>query len=228
MNDVCTRFPLELIFATIMKIAIVGGGISGLSTYLFLEQQLAKDERLKDAFDITIFEPHDIPRLGNERADDIPSSGGGYGLAGKSHTTSGVRYPCLPSGKGNGMASLRRLSPTLHDQILRNGFPSPKFVMKSARGWSLGVMPFTDLRGAPPECCVMVLREVFVAALYERIPASVIVQHKVLKVEDGNDQAIIELDNGEILNYDLVVGADGVWSKARCAVLGDKYPPEYR
>lgn len=82
-----------------MKIAIVGGGISGLSTYLFLEQQLAKDQRLKDAFDITIFEPHDIPRLGSKRAEDIPSSGGGYGLAGKSHSTHGVCSLCLSSGE---------------------------------------------------------------------------------------------------------------------------------
>lgn len=213
---------------TIMKIAIIGGGISGLSTYLFLEQQLGKDKNFKDAFDITIFEPHDMPRLGSKRADDIPSSGGGYGLAGKHHNTHGVWKLCLLGGEGNGMASLRRLDPSLHDQILRNGFPSPKFVMKSARGWNLGVMSFTDLRGEHPECCVMVLREIVVAALYERIPTSAIVQHKAIKVEDGSDQATIELENGEVRHYDLVIGADGVWSKARCAVLGDKHPPEYR
>jgi glycine/D-amino acid oxidase-like deaminating enzyme len=64
-----------------MKVAIVGGGISGLSTYLSLRKQLDKDPTLKDAFEITIYEPHDLPQLGSKRADDIPSSGGGYGLA---------------------------------------------------------------------------------------------------------------------------------------------------
>lgn len=189
-----------------MKIALIGGGISGLSTFLNLQKQFAKN---KDALDITIYEPHDLPQL-TERADDIPSSGGGYGLA------------------GNGMASLRRLDPSLHERILRHGFPSPKFVLKSARGGILGVMSMSDLRGDHPECCVMVLREIVIAALYERVPSSTFVRRKVVKVEDGSEQATIELDNGEFHSYDLVIGADGVWSKARHAILGDGYPPEYR
>jgi 2-polyprenyl-6-methoxyphenol hydroxylase-like FAD-dependent oxidoreductase len=193
-----------------MKIAIVGGGISGLSTYLFLRKHLSAHPPLKDAFDITVYEPHDLPSLGSKRADNIPSSGGGYGLG------------------ANGMASIRRLDPALHDQIVRNGFASPKTVMKSARGWTLGVMPFTDLRGEHPECCIMVLREVVIAALYERVDASAVVHQKVIRVENGNAKATIHLSNGEQHEFDMVIGADGVWSKARHAVLPDSVAPEYR
>lgn len=193
-----------------MKIAIVGGGISGLGVYLNLQKQLAKAPALKGSIEVCIYEPHDLPRLGSKRADDIPSSGGGYGIA------------------PNGMASLKRLDPSLREVVLRNGYPAPNTVMKSARGWTLGVMPFTDLRGTSPECCVMVLREVVVAAMYERIPESVVVRKRVIKVEDGNDGATVHLDDGQQHVFDLVIGADGVWSRTRPAVLGDGMDPEYR
>ncbi|KAK5172064.1 uncharacterized protein LTR77_003701 [Saxophila tyrrhenica] len=176
-----------------MKIAIIGGGISGLSLYLFLQKYLEEHNDLKSAVEITILEPHSLPRLHGRQPDDIPSTGGGYGLA------------------HNGMASLRRLDPALHEQILRNGFPTSKFVMKSARGWTLGAMPFTDLRGNEPDCCVMVLREILIAALYERIPTTSVIQRKVVRAEDGPEHATVELDNGEVCRYDLVIGADGVW-----------------
>lgn len=193
-----------------MKIAIAGGGISGLSIYLNLRKQLDNVPRLKDSVNIVIYEPHDLPRLGSKRADDIPSSGGGYGIA------------------PNGMAALRRLDPTLHEVVFRKGFPAPKTVMKSARGWTLGVMPFNDLRGTNPECCVMVLREVVVAAMYERVPDGIVVRKKVTKVEDGETGSTVHLDDGQRHVFDLVIGADGVWSKTRPAILGDTVVPEYR
>jgi 2-polyprenyl-6-methoxyphenol hydroxylase-like FAD-dependent oxidoreductase len=126
------------------------------------------------------------------------------------------------------MASIRRLDPSLHKAIYANGFPTPKTVMKSARGWILGVMPFNDLRGEHPECCVMILREVVIGLMYDRIPQSAVVRQKVVTVDDGNDQATVHLDNGESHSYDLVIGADGVWSKTRLAILGDKVKPEYK
>lgn len=193
-----------------MRLAIVGGGISGLSTYLNLKKHLVKDSRFKESLDITIYETHELHHLGGKKPSDIPSHGGGYGVA------------------SNGMASLRRLDPEIHEHILRNGFPSPKVAMKSARGWTLGVMPFFDARGEDPECCVMVLREVVLQALYERVPPSATVQHKVVGVEDGEKQATIVLDSGKRETFDLVIGADGVWSKVRLAIPGDKPEAEYK
>ena len=192
-----------------MKIAIIGGGISGLATYLQLQKHVANNASLKGSVEITVFETHSFNHLSGKKPSEIPSHGGGYGLA------------------PNGMASLRRLDPEIHEQILRNGFPSAKCLMKTARGWTLGALPWSDDRGENPECCVMVLREVVIQALYERIPASDIVQHKILEVEDGEKQATIKLDNGEKQVFDLVIGADGVWSKARRAILGDKHGAEY-
>ena len=140
----------------------------------------------------------------------MPSAGGGYGLA------------------PNGMASLRRLDPEIHTEIIRNGFPTAKTIMKCARGWTLGTLPFNDLRGKDAECCVMVLREVVIRALYNRVPASDIFQHKVKEVKDGKDQAIIVFEEGEEQSFDLVVGADGVWSKTRKAISGDEHGAIYK
>ena len=193
-----------------MKIAIVGGGISGLSTYLNLQKHVVQNPRLKVSVSVTIYESHDLQHLDNTKTTDIPSLGGGYGIA------------------PNGMASLRRLDPDIHEQTLRKGFPAAKTWMKSARGWTLGVMPFFDARGEHPECCTMILREIVIQNLYKCVPSSDIVNHKVVEVMDGEDKARIKIDNGEEESFDLVIGADGVWSKTRQVLIGDAYPPEYR
>lgn len=194
-----------------MKIAIVGGGISGLTSYLNLQKHVENNQNLQNAnISITIYETHDLQHLEVQNAEDIPSHGGGYGLA------------------PNGMASLRRLNPEIHEEILRNGFPSANTTMKSARGWTLGVMPFWNTINGHIECCIMVLREVVLHALYKRVPASVVIQQKVVEVHDREDKARLKFDDGKEEDFDLVIGADGVWSRCRRALTGDTHPPEYR
>ena len=192
-----------------MKIAIIGGGPAGLCTYLNLKKTLAS-KHIENAFDIVIYETHDPGLASHSESPNAPISGGGYGLA--------------PTG----MKSLRRLDPHLHEQIFKHGFPTPKTLMKSATGWTLGSIPFNDLSGEEPECCVMVLRETVLDVLSGSIPAHVLVKHKVVDVKDGEAGAIVTLDSGEKLEYELVIGADGIWSKARRAISGEKYGPEYK
>ena len=191
-----------------MKIAIIGGGVSGLAAYLNLQKQFhASDNAITD---ITIYEPHDLKHeAGTEHIDSIPSSGGGYGVA------------------PNGMASLKRIASEVHDHVFRNGFPVPRFQMKAARGWTLGAIPAVVNRYGNTECTVMVVRQVVIDALLERIPTSALVHCKVTSVEDGENEATITLENGDTETFDLVIGADRVWSKTRRAILGDKYNAEY-
>lgn len=193
-----------------MKIAIVGAGPAGLATYLKLQKELSKNEQLKERIEISIYESHGDRQHPNRRGEGAPSSGAVYGLA------------------PNGMASLRRLDPKLHERIFRGGFPTPRTIMRSARGGTLGSIPFNDLTGEHPECCVMVMREVVVDALYENIPPSAIVNQKVVGVEDNEDAATITLDSGEKATFDLVIGADGVWSRVRRAISGENDGPEYK
>lgn len=115
-----------------MKIIIVGSGIAGLSTYLFLQKYCAP---LID-LEITIYESY---RPGSKRSlaeatfQELSSSsqiaGGGLGLS------------------PNGMRILRELDGDLHDRVEKAGFVTEKFVFKSARGWRLNVSPASDMRG---------------------------------------------------------------------------------
>ena len=64
-----------------MRVAIIGGGISGLSAYLNLHKSLVRDPRLKASISITIYETYDLTHLGETKPSEIPSHGGGYGIA---------------------------------------------------------------------------------------------------------------------------------------------------
>ena len=196
-----------------MKIAIIGGGISGLSTYLHLQNEFSKHPGLEESVNVTLFEIHDLRKRDdndNSRNRGIPSIGGGYGLA------------------ANGMKSLRRLNPEIHQQIFRNSFPSPRMQMMSARGWTLGSISNVDDRGEFPENCCMVLREVVINAMHQFVPSTAITLRKAAAIIDGEHNATVGLDNGEEFTFDLVIGADGIWSKTRQAIIGDKDWIEYR
>ena len=77
----------------------------------------------------------------------------------------------------------------------------------------------------------MVLRQVVLDALYQRVPKSAMIHRKVVKVEDEESSAIVTVEGGEQLTFDLVIGADGIWSRVRKAVLEDQdstYGPIYK
>lgn len=194
-----------------MKIAIIGGGISGLATYLQLQKHLASHPNLKSSLQIQIFESHDLKKHRHDISQaGLPSVGGGYGLA------------------ANGMMSLRRLDPDIHDRILRSSFPSPRFQCRTRKGWTLGAIN-TVMKGKDGvEACCMVTREVVLEALYAAVPDNALHIGKVLEVVDGAEKTIVKFEGGVKEIFDLVVGADGIWSRTRRAILGDGDRPEYR
>lgn len=202
-----------------MKIAIVGAGISGLATYLQLRKHLPQDH--PQHLDITIFDPYPFRKKedddGAKQETAIPTVGATYGLA------------------ANGMASLRRLSPAIHAHVLRNSFATPRFHMKTRQGWTLGDIPavMATERGGVETVC-MTLREVVLEALYSEVPEGVVRVRKVREVVDGDEGAVVRFEGDgeaeeEEERFDLVVGADGIWSRTRKAVAGaDEKGPEYR
>ena len=196
-----------------LRIAIIGGGISGLTTYLQLRKHFPPSSSPDNPkLDITIFEPHDLPKHNYEtrRASGAPAVGGGYGLA------------------ANGMRSLKRLDPDIHAHILKHSFPTPRFQMRTRQGWTLGAIGCVIEYPERPETCCMVTREVVLEALYAKVPAEVIEIRKVVEVVDGEEEARVVVDGGEERVFDLVVGADGIWSKSRRAISGEQDGPEYR
>jgi 2-polyprenyl-6-methoxyphenol hydroxylase-like FAD-dependent oxidoreductase len=203
-----------------MKIVIVGAGISGLATYLFIRKycnEILKDEPL----DLVLYESHDP----NTKVDltqltfgQLSSStaiiGGGIGLA------------------ANGMYILRDLGDDVRDQAMDGGFPCETFVFRSARGWRLQSSPCSDQKGKPgkppgqEEFCVSMARHNLWSTLAERVDSHNIAYKKVVSVTKGvpekGQKPSITLEDGDVVEADLVIGADGVRSRVLKGIFGEE------
>jgi 2-polyprenyl-6-methoxyphenol hydroxylase-like FAD-dependent oxidoreductase len=201
-----------------MKIIIVGAGIAGLSTYLFL-RKYCKDTT---PLDIIIYESHDPSKKldpANMTFGELSESataviGGGIGL--------------MP----NGMRVLEALDEKIHDKARDGGFVCEKFVFRSARGWRLSTSPCGDQRGKPgfppgkEEFCVSMARHTVWKALIDEVEKDRIVYKKVVSVQKADSgsgkKASVTFENGDVEEADLIIGADGVKSKVRKGIFGDE------
>jgi len=190
-----------------LKIAIVGAGVSGLSTYLFLKKHLP----VSPPHEIFIYETYPCPsrkqrELSSEDAairDAASFIGGGLGVA------------------PNGMRILRELDPKVHDAIVAQGYPTLRFQIKSSHNWTLGSMPTVDVNNQSPEVMIMSMRQGVWDCLREKVPEEVIRTGKaVSKVERGpNVKPILCFADGTSSDeFNLVIGADGVKSVVKNAV----------
>jgi 2-polyprenyl-6-methoxyphenol hydroxylase-like FAD-dependent oxidoreductase len=193
-----------------MHIAIIGGGISGLSLYLWL-QKLG----LTSVHPVTIYEARSATPVtteddSNDQTSNASFIGGALGLS--------------PIG----LRVLRRLDAELEQEILRTGHWMGRWRLSNARGWFLGETQVAENGGG-----VLVGRAAFWQCLRRRVPDAAIVGHKkVVEVLPGDARQgsrckIVFKDEGRI-EADLVAGCDGVWSMARTAVLGEEVKPIYQ
>ena len=211
-----------------MKVAILGGGISGLSSYILLKSHLPAPPPPSPPHSVTILEAYDTPRrfadkggpqsagadnaVNADNADDASTPaptnvGGGFGIA------------------ANGMAVLRRMGADLHARVAAAGFPTERIQMTTAGAWSLGAIETTH--GA--ERMVALSWK----ALWDELRAEVedgdFVQATVNEIREaeGGGGVTVVFGDGREEEFDLVVGADGVRSVARKAVLGVDGDPYY-
>lgn len=202
-----------------MKIVIVGGGIGGLSTYLFLQKELSsKDPSIK----ILIYESHETPKKSDwpETSLSVPSSfangvGGVLGIS------------------PNGVRVLQQLNEDLFRNVVNHGYPVKQFNFRNCHGKSLANFPTTNFAD-PPVHTILISRQALWAALRDRIPDSAILCKRVLGVTPGTTSQSPRVqfaDDPSDEEADLVIGADGVRSVVKRAVTGDEngdsYPANY-
>ena len=219
-----------------MKIIIVGGGIAGLTTYLYLRKYFPDSSR----HSITIYESHE-PRSRLPQAND-PGGSKSINLGALSESTA-----IVGGGLGispNGMRVLRSLDPSLHDQVLSQGFPVENFVFKGANGWSLGSFCTSDKNvrpaGEEENVCVASSRhglwETLSRYANDKEREGVVKYKKVIGVErvEGSSKIRVKVvdsqGNEQVEEADLVIGADGVKSVVRKALFPNEtqYDPTYR
>jgi 2-polyprenyl-6-methoxyphenol hydroxylase-like FAD-dependent oxidoreductase len=185
-----------------MKIIIVGGGIGGLSSYLSLSKHLSQ---LCPPVLIKIYESYPDPTT------TTSIIGGGLALA------------------PNGMRAISDINPQIAQEIDAKGFHVPQMTIRNAKGEMLGhfAMATKERFGFDQ---LFVARDEVHRAFLRQVPESAVTWgKKVISVKQIDDGGVeVGFEDGSVEEADIVLGADGVRSVIREAVLGDGYEAEYQ
>ena len=183
-----------------MKIAIIGAGLSGLSTAISL-RKYCKDSHL----DITIYERPSRHFDKDETGTRKRQSELGAGI----------------SLQSNGLRALENLEPRLRDKVYASGFPCDHFKWKTAGGLLLGKEPVNALP---------ISRPILIDCLMGFVPDSLFVYKTIDHVvAEGPRPVLVFADDSPDVTVDLVIGADGVGSIVRKAIfpVSEQYKPQY-
>jgi hypothetical protein len=205
-----------------MKIIIVGGGISGLSTFLFFKKYLSE---LPFTPSVYIYERHiNQANISSTKTGENDSSEEGATFEELSSSTA-----IVGGGLGvspNGMRLLKELGQELHDTVVKEGFPCDNFVFRSSRGWRLSSSPSGDRRvDDGEEVCIGISRH----KLWESLDGYVssgngdaVAYKKVVEARVGVDgkKPCVVFEDGSVEEADLVIGADGVRSVVKKGIFG--------
>ncbi|OAP59673.1 hypothetical protein AYL99_06971 [Fonsecaea erecta] len=127
----------------------------------------------------------------------------------------------------NGMRMIRALNTGVHRAAIAQGYAVARFQFNNARGWTIGSIPTVDLR-REPEIMVMSRRQGIWECFRDEVPDEVLVRKKVAVVgRSPAGKPVLRFEDGSEEQFDLVIGADGIKSVVKEAVVGDIYPPIY-
>jgi 2-polyprenyl-6-methoxyphenol hydroxylase-like FAD-dependent oxidoreductase len=182
-----------------MKIIIVGGGVGGVASYLALQKYLYSVSGLS----IKIYESHSDPSA------TTSFIGGGLGLA------------------PNGLRAISSFCPVAAERIQATGFPNHAMTFRNSKGVLLGKLAVG--KGGRYGCPQMMLSRAAVhEALLAEVPEGAIEWGKrVCAVIETVEGVEVGFEDGAVEKADLVIGADGVRSMVREAVVGCNYPARY-
>lgn len=201
-----------------MKIAIIGGGISGFAIYLSLKKRLPQPPAPAPQHEYIIFEAYDTksnPTLEHAPGETHSATlavGGGIGL-----------HP-------NGVRLLDRLNADLARDVKHAGHPVNVQKMISSYGRTLARLP-CEHEGV---ASISLSRHALWKCLRKYIPESIIVTKRVSQVITNSEgRGFIRFDDGsEDVEADLIIGADGLKSQTRRALFpeaeDEPYPPQFK
>ena len=199
------------------SIVIVGAGVCGCTTYLFLKKYLS--EVLPDV-SIHIYESYPPP----------PNLASSYS---KSVSPSSVNPEERPNLKAdcdvttalggslglspNGTRVLESLDEAIYERIKAAGIEVDAFAMQLSSGRMLGNFGAGGKRWG--HGMLLIMRATLHDSVLERVDKKDITFGKRVKsVVDGDSTVKIEFEDSEIVEADLVIGADGVWGDTRRAI----------
>lgn len=223
-----------------MKIIIVGGGISGLATYLYLRKLLPNPTSSSlPGHTIHIYESHRPRNKITQNDTQAENQDTSISSLSASTQTVGGGLGISP----NGMRVLRDISPSLHEAVTAQGFPCENFIFMGENGWTLGIATAGDKGGyegpdAREEVCVSSLRGGLWACLKRHVDENygngeeVVKYEKVIEVRPASSaegkKTVVVFEGGREEEADLVIGTDGVKSVVRRALFGDgNFEPVY-
>ncbi|KAJ9653814.1 hypothetical protein H2198_007042 [Neophaeococcomyces mojaviensis] len=198
-----------------MRIVIIGAGIAGLGSYLFLLKHLLHDD--PNAHSINIYESYDIRRDVSTNSEEVNVQPSGEPLF-----TPKAIGNAIGIGK-NGLAVLSRIGKD--EEVLKKiqavGQPVTKWKMGTARGWTIVDAAVSSTRKDDRTIAdtVMIARQVAWEVLRDEVlnhnPGAVI-KKKVIKLDSlPSGKILLEFEGGSDDTADLVIGADGLRSIVR-------------
>lgn len=214
-----------------MKIIIIGAGIAGLSSYIFLDKHLPRDH-LGDC-SVKIYEAYDVKKM----KYDAPGRKEVQDPQADPLFTPKVIGNAIGLGK-NGLAVLKRMDKDgrVLKQIQRKGNCVAKWRMCTARGWRIVdanvQSPIKDLDNDDGKIAdtVMIARQVAWEVLRDQvlsIDENAVVKQKVSAIEYTADgKVMLHFIDGSKEEADLVIGADGLRSIVRQTMFRDNQDVE--